>query len=167
MTSVFEELAGQISVKAKMLKNIIPLTEHLVNDATWIKGQTKSELLTRTDQVALSKMAAALHFSIFHANKHYTSFYPEDKPIEERFEALGVASGLYANAKQAVISIKHLHVCQIEVGDAQLEEAHTLQTKQQAGVPKPVREQIALLASRYAASKAAQEGQPDAKRRKK
>ena len=161
---LFDELAEQINSKADSLDKVYPRHERLVNDTIWLKTQCKQQLLTKTDHHALSQNAVALHLAIFKAKKASESLMGTDTNFAEAYDKIASASIVYSSAKAVIILIKHLHVCQVLTGDDQLKEADALHVKQQS-VPKPVREHIAILASRYESSQ--KTSGPSAKKLKK
>jgi hypothetical protein len=155
------ELVRQVDLKAAAIK--VPPYSHILNDSLWIRGQCSLQLLKNCDRVALSAAAGQLHVALFNASQHFNQFKLDTEPIDKVFEQVAAAKGLFDAAKQCVVIISHLHVCQSLTGDEQLREAEKLDQRD-APVPKCLKEHVKMLALKFKAK--TPPPQAPAKRRK-
>ena len=159
-----EHVATQIGVLSKQVKKCTPTYGHMVSDTIWIKGRCKRELLEQWDRAALAKYTGQLHQTIAAASAAYDAFLPVGPKFEQAFECIQLANGIFQVAREAIILLAHLHVCQELKGEAQLAEAEKLFAKQ-ANVPKTVQECIAGLNAKATALKETATPPPIKKRR--
>ena len=102
---------------------------------------------------------------MFNAGEIYKTFKAGPANIENEFESCKAAEEISKSARKAIVLMAHLHVILILNGSEQLTEAEKLDAKQ-SEVPKPVKEQINMLATRAAEAKAAAAVVPSTKKRR-
>ena len=95
----------------------------------------------------------------------YSRFALGPGTVEDEHESCKEAKMLFEAAREKVVLLAHLQVCQAMKGAEQLREADKLDQKD-AKVPKPLKEHIAVLAKRHRETIVAPSGPPSKKSRK-
>ena len=149
---IFNHLVKRLVSLAEAVSLMTPLTSHLVNDKSWIKGQCKKKLLDDCDRQSLIASAQNLHEALFAAASSYHKWFGDHLTIADAYEPVSAANEIFKEARRVITLISHLHVCQALRGEEQLTEASTLHQKQQT-VPKPIRDCIAALHAKAEAAK--------------